>query len=346
MLWLLLGLVVVIPAALLIATVRGGRAHARLFPYYATLACKAIGAAGIAAHRLRAPMRVADEETFRTLRRHRVENFARIVRAYQALDGLPTVQHGLRVLKLRSALDAAVRRGRLPASEFTHPLQKPYFFVPGVPARTFYEPGTVEAAEPLERSFPIVRDELMALLGSERRGFREYTGEFGHLAPGWNTFNLFLLGERVEENCKRCPRTSAMVEGLPRVDRLHVMFSALNAGAQIGRHFGPMNGLLRVHLPLIVPEGCGLRVGDDIRSWEEGRVLVFDDSFEHEVWNYSDGVRVVLFMSVWHPCFAPDELPALERLRAVLSSEILLHGEWKLRQQQATASTLRFTPAG
>jgi aspartyl/asparaginyl beta-hydroxylase (cupin superfamily) len=344
MFWLLLGLVV--GAGLLgVAIVRGGTAHARLFPYYATLACKAGGAVGVAAHRLHLRTTIADEETFRTLARHRVENFARIGRAYRALDELPTVQRGLRALGLRSALDAAVRRGRLPASAFTHPLQKPYFFVPGVPARTFYEAGEVAAAERLERAFPDVRAELADLLGTDRRGFREYTGEFGHLAPGWNTFNLFLLGERVEENCARCPRTAALVESLPGVDRLHVMFSALNAGAQIGRHFGPMNGLLRVHLPLVVPDGCGLRVGDEIRTWDEGRVLVFDDSFEHEVWNYGTGVRVVLFMSVWHPCFSSDELPVLEHLRAVLSSEILLHGEWKLRQQH-TASTLRLTAAG
>ena len=151
--------------------------------------------------------------------------------------------------------------------------------------------------------------------------------------PGWKSLNFFLLGERVEENCGRCPRTCALLESLPRFDRLHVMFSALSPGAHIGRHCGPMNGMLRAHLPLIVPEGCGLRVGDEVRSWEEGKVLVFDDSFEHEVWNLGDSVRVVLFMSFWHQCFAPEELPVLEELRQVLSSEILLHGEWKLRQQ-------------
>jgi aspartyl/asparaginyl beta-hydroxylase (cupin superfamily) len=346
MLWILLALLAGLAAAIAIV-VRGGRAHAWLFPYYATAGCTLAAWGGLAAHRLQLGKRIADEDTLRTLGRHRVGNFARIVRAYRALDDLPTVQRGLRAVGLRSALDAAIRRGRLPASAFTHPLQRPYFYVPGVPARTFYDPATVAAAAQLERAFPIVREELLRLLQTDRpAGFHEYQGEFGNLIPGWNTYNLFLLGEQSSDNCARCPQTTAIVDALPRVDRLHIMFSALNPGAQIGRHFGPMNGLLRVHLPLIVPDGCGIRVGDEVRNWEEGRALVFDDSFEHEVWNYGRGVRVVLFMSVWHPCFAPEELPVLERLRAVISSEILLHGEWKMRQEQAAASSLRLTVTG
>jgi aspartyl/asparaginyl beta-hydroxylase (cupin superfamily) len=349
MVWLLLAVLLAVAALVALAAAivyRGGPAHARLFPYYATAGCRTLGYAGLLQHRLGIRGAIAPEETFRTLAQHCVVNFARIAQAYTALDALPTVQRGLRALGLRSALDAAIRRGRLNAPGLTHPLQRPYFFVPGIPARTFYAPEEVEAAACLERAFPVVRQELLDLLASQQPdAFREYSGEFGNIVPGWGTFNLFLLGERVEENCARCPRTAALVDTLPRVDRLHIMFSALNAGAHIGRHFGPMNGMLRVHLPLIVTEGCGLRVGDETRGWEEGRAILFDDSFEHEVWNYGGGVRVVLFLSVWHPCLAEDELRALERLRAVLSSEILLHGEWKLRQQRR-AVTGRAVAAG
>ena len=66
---------------------------------------------------------------------------------------------------------------------------------------------------------------------------------------------------------------------------------------------------------MVVPQGCYIRVGPDERTWEEGKMLVFDDSFEHEVWNHSDYVRIVLFLNFWHPCFADQEIPVLERFR-------------------------------
>lgn len=91
-------------------------------------------------------------------------------------------------------------------------------------------------------------------------------------------------------------------------------FSTLHGKSYIKPHTGPMNLRLRIHLPLIVPKDvkpdaysvkpvtkCGLRVGDQIRSWEEGRVIVLDDSYEHEVWNETEDVRVLLLVDVWHP---------------------------------------------
>lgn len=68
--------------------------------------------------------------------------------------------------------------------------------------------------------------------------------------------------------------------------------------------------------------------------------MIFDDSFEHEVWNDSDELRIVLFLNFWHPCFAREEVLAIERLRRVLSSEILVHGEWKLFQQEQRLGSL------
>jgi aspartate beta-hydroxylase len=47
--------------------------------------------------------------------------------------------------------------------------------------------------------------------------------------------------------------------------------------------------------------GLPLRVSSEVVSWQEGKCLVFDDSFEHEVWNKSDCERVVLLIQFWHP---------------------------------------------
>ena len=76
-----------------------------------------------------------------------------------------------------------------------------------------------------------------------------------------------------------------------------------------------MNLRLRIHLPIIVPEGdCALRVGSQVRQWEEGKALVLDDSYEHEVWNKSDGVRVLLLLDVWHPDVTDIERERVQKM--------------------------------
>jgi len=113
------------------------------------------------------------------------------------------------------------------------------------------------------------------------------------------------------------------------------MFSALNPGSHIPPHTGPMNGIIRGHLALVAPEGCYIRVGNDQRTWQEGKVLVFDDSFEHEVWNHSRGVRIVLFMNFWHPCLSPEEIGVLEKFRRAYEKSPLsrVHAENQVQRR-------------
>ena len=202
------------------------------------------------------------------------------------------------------------------ASPYTHPLQYPPYYLPGVPARMFYDPAEFEWVRPLEMAFPVIRRELLQVLEDDGAGFRGYMSEGNQRLAGWNTFNFFFYGKKFEENCARCPETTRVLESLPRFERDHVMFSALNPHSHIPPHTGPMNGIIRGHLALVAHPGSFIRVGSEQRTWEEGKVLVFDDSFEHEVWNHSDQVRIVLFMNFWHPCFSAEEIAVLERFRA------------------------------
>jgi aspartate beta-hydroxylase len=130
--------------------------------------------------------------------------------------------------------------------------------------------------------------------------------------PSWGAFFLIKDGAPVEENAPLCPRTMAAVSELPlcRIDGRtpSVLFSLLRPGARIPPHHGFTNARLIGHLPLIVPPGCALRVGNETRAWREGEVLLFDDSIEHEAWNRSERSRVVLIFDVWRP-----ELSSVER---------------------------------
>jgi aspartyl/asparaginyl beta-hydroxylase (cupin superfamily) len=89
------------------------------------------------------------------------------------------------------------------------------------------------------------------------------------------------------------------------------MFSVLQPRTRIPPHTGVANTRLVVHLPLIVPEGCGFRVGSETRAWREGEAWVFDDTIEHEAWNDSDRPRTILICDVWNPRLSGAERDAI-----------------------------------
>ena len=84
-------------------------------------------------------------------------------------------------------------------------------------------------------------------------------------------------------------------------------FSLLKPRTRIPPHTGVTNTRAIIHLPLIVPEGCGFRVGGETRAWREGEAFAFDDTIEHEAWNDSDELRVVLIFDVWNPHLSEEE---------------------------------------
>ena len=118
----------------------------------------------------------------------------------------------------------------------------------------------------------------------------------------WSAFHLLLDGTPVEENCRRCPATMAALSLIdqPRIQNCSpsAMFSILKARTRIPPHTGVSNARLVLHLPLVVPEGCGFRVGGETRQWREGEAWVFDDTIEHEAWNDSDQPRAILICDV------------------------------------------------
>jgi aspartyl/asparaginyl beta-hydroxylase (cupin superfamily) len=338
--WISILLIVLAPIVILLILL-GRLAHRpAVYPYALVVTSQIYAVIGLCLRRVGFGRVFPPEEFFKSLMRHSVENYRNVAAAAQELDLLPTVKKGNQALGLKSSLEAQVKRVSAIPSPYTNNLQRPYFFIPGVPSKTFYDNDDFEWIRPLESSFGIVKEELLSLLKSESKEFKQYKTEFANLLEGWNTFNFFIHGQRVEENCKRCPKTVALLESLPRFEKQHIMFSALNPHAHLPAHYGPMNGILRAHLPLIVPKGCRIRVGNDVRTWEEGKVLVFDDSYNHEVWNDSDQTRIVLFVNFWHPCFSEKEIEVLDRLRRTLEFESPTAQDWKKFQLEPRATTL------
>ncbi len=201
-------------------------------------------------------------------------------------------------------------------------LQEPRgYYLPGLPQLEFYPRADFPWFDRVEAAWADIRAELLAVLQQDG-AFRPYIegeanrptfDEHGLLHdPGWSAFYLWENGAIVPENAARCPRTMAALAEVP-LCRIHgrtpsVLFSLLRPGVRIPPHHGFMNTRLICHLPLVVPERCGLRVGNDSRTVVEGRGWAFDDTIEHEAWNDSGELRVILIFDVWKP-----ELSAIER---------------------------------
>jgi len=123
----------------------------------------------------------------------------------------------------------------------------------------------------------------------------------------WREFPLFGNGRKHEANCARCPATARALERIEAATSLSVagggeaIFSVIRGGTKLRAHCGPTNLRLTCHLGIVVPEGCGIKCGDETREWDEGKCLIFDDSFEHQVWNQSAEDRIVLLLNFWHP---------------------------------------------
>ena len=97
-----------------------------------------------------------------------------------------------------------------------------------------------------------------------------------------------------------------------------VLYSVFTPGTHLLPHRGVTNTRLVGHLPLIIPEKCALNVGGELHEWREGRVVVFDDTYEHEAWNRSDRTRVVMIFDVWNPHLTPVEREAVADLVAAI----------------------------
>ena len=118
----------------------------------------------------------------------------------------------------------------------------------------------------------------------------------------WRTFILFGFGEKLEKNCSQAPFTTKLLSEVPNLQT--AWFSILSPGYHIRAHRGVSKGILRAHLGLIIPkeaEKCRIRVGDAIKVWRPGEIFVFDDTYEHEVWNDTDEERVILLFDFDRP---------------------------------------------
>ena len=240
----------------------------------------------------------------------------------------PTISacHGEKLERFRTSVDIMLGRKRRFEA---HPMT---FFFANLPAIEFFDRELFPWLDGFEASTDALREEFLASLGMEASlvPYVNYASDVPlnqwaelNNSSQWSAFHIYQEGKLVASNAAKCPRTVSLLKTAPQpiqVDRTpSAMFSLLKAKTRIPPHTGVSNVRLVTHVPLIVPENCGFRVGNETREWVPGRAWVFDDTIEHEAWNESDQPRAVLIFDIWHPHLSEAERTLVTALAAGLT---------------------------
>ncbi|TRW14205.1 aspartyl/asparaginyl beta-hydroxylase domain-containing protein [Glacieibacterium frigidum] len=214
-----------------------------------------------------------------------------------------------------------------------YPSQPTGLSYPGLPLIEIFPRALMPWLSELEAATADIQREFAALEG----GFAPYVAmpagtpvnqwEALNHSLDWSALFLWQDGIRNDANCARCPATAALLDRLPLLDvpgrGPAAFFSVLRPRTHIPPHVGVTNIRAVVHLPLVVPDGCGIRIGALTRQWVIGTAFAFDDTIEHEAWNDSDQPRAVLILDVWNPAIDPVERDLLRALTVGLDA----HGQ-------------------
>ncbi|XP_014349181.1 aspartyl/asparaginyl beta-hydroxylase-like [Latimeria chalumnae] len=191
--------------------------------------------------------------------------------------------------------------------------QRSLYNVDGLKAQPWWtakETGYTDLVKALERNWKLVRDEGLAVMDTEKGLFLPEDENLREKGD-WGQFTLWQQGKKNENSCKQVPKTCTLMERFPEstgCKRGQIKYSIMKPGTHVWPHTGPTNCRLRMHLGLVIPkEGCRIRCTNDTRTWEEGKVLIFDDSFEHEVWQDASSFRLIFIVDVWHPELTPHQ---------------------------------------
>ncbi|XP_017049903.1 aspartyl/asparaginyl beta-hydroxylase isoform X9 [Drosophila ficusphila] len=210
-----------------------------------------------------------------------------------------------RLSRQSDALD--VYRKGVEKGYFESLYQRSLYNEPKLKGHPFWQPketGYERQLEKLQLNWRAIRDEGLALLG--RSGFFKDEAELLRDKGVWQQYELYAQGRPVKDNCQRTPITCSLLQTFPEsagCRRGQVKFSVMQAKTHVWPHCGPTNCRLRAHLTLVAPEPekTSLRVAEQERTWREGELFIFDDSFEHEVWHNGTLPRLVLIVDMWHP---------------------------------------------
>jgi aspartyl/asparaginyl beta-hydroxylase (cupin superfamily) len=229
--------------------------------------------------------------------------------------------HPNRHPRFQASLEMMLGERERPPSYQRFPRTPLVYYYPGLPYVQFADPADFAWIPALEAEFPALREEAAQLLSGHidfrpyvKRDLQRPQGDVHGMLENadWSSLSLWEAGAAVDEHIAHCPKIfDAVMRHVPLCHLGNrapsVMLSLLRPGAHIPPHTGMVNCRYICHLPLVVPTQCGFRVGDKTIEWQEGKVILFDDTVQHEAWNQSDQNRLVLIFDIWRPELSDPE---------------------------------------
>lgn len=190
---------------------------------------------------------------------------------------------------------------------------------PGLTAKPWHDANQYDWCDLLKQNYPLIRNEFQNVLKKEVPFIHpEVYSRDDFSYEGWDNYHFQRLGgaksylEKFEKNLQSCPKTAETLSRLPLAG--DAKFAVLKSKGFIKPHFSNFNALLVCHLGLDIPPGCSITVAGEERYWKDGEVLLFDDTYLHEVSNRSDYDRAILLMDLWHPDLTSIEVACLNFL--------------------------------
>jgi aspartate beta-hydroxylase len=226
--------------------------------------------------------------------------------------------------RLLNGLDI-VLQGRV--SEYMSGGQEPNVFIPGLSEAAWWDNDLFPWLSDVEAATADITAEFESLGGLAGKRVVANPTELADEGR-WSAHYLYHSAKSYPRNLDACPETVKALRPIPGALGCGMTyFSVLDPGTHVAAHTGFTNAHLRCHLGLVTPKGARIRVGEETREWESGRAFVFDDSFEHEVWNDSDEGRAVLLFDIWHPELTEIEVRAITYLMEV-SRKLIYRTFW------------------
>jgi beta-hydroxylase len=189
-------------------------------------------------------------------------------------------------------------------STFTAPFNALVYLFSRAPNRPFLDPADFPELQVVTDNWQVFREEGLRLMDEAKITTSTGDNDVGFhtfFKRGWKRFYLKWYGNKLPSALGLCPRSTAILNGIPNVHG--AMFATLPPGGKLGKHRDPFAGSLRYHLGLSTPnsDACWIEVDGVRKSWRDGQAMVFDETYVHEAFNGADTTRLILFCDVERP---------------------------------------------
>lgn len=204
--------------------------------------------------------------------------------------------------------------------------------------KTFFNPYILPVAKELEDNFIEIKKEVESILAryDDLVVFQSVSPNQAYIPIDnkWRMFFFKAMGIKFKQNQAVAPITASIIN--KHKDICSAYISVLGPNTYLNPHKGPWSGIVRMHLGVVVPghKQCTLLVEEEPYYWEEGKVVLFDDTYEHMALNSTNKPRAILFLDIMRPLPQPWKFFNWMCLRLSLLTPYVIGGYFKHKKWQ------------